>query len=225
MRYRFAGSLSSRTLIWPKASTTLKWKRILFASTRSSSKSLEGRVAAVAALAIEPSFIACVAGGVMSRASSPQALDLHLGEERHQRVGAHLHDCRHVELDQRLALLGGELELVGIGRRVGDILGALVGVVGEAVQGRGQLDEFGPDGRIVGAVVAGLRVDPGERGVVVVPARVHGDDVGLALAQGAGGTGPAAQLDVAGLIELALVEADQRLELAGRELLQYARVP
>ena len=42
-----------------------------------------------------------------------QPLDLHLRQERHQRVRAHLHDRRHVELDQRLALIRRQLELVG----------------------------------------------------------------------------------------------------------------
>jgi hypothetical protein len=35
-------------------------------------------------------------------------LHLQLREERHQRVGAHFHDGRQVELDQRVALLGRE---------------------------------------------------------------------------------------------------------------------
>src|SRR5262245_39658249 len=68
--------------------------------------------------------------------SSPpgaDALDLHVGEERHQRVRAHLHDGRHVELDQRLTLVGRQAELVGVGAGVGDVLGALVFLVRQTV--------------------------------------------------------------------------------------------
>jgi hypothetical protein len=36
----------------------------------------------------------------------PQPLHLQLGQKRHQRVRAHFHDGRHIELDQRFALVG-----------------------------------------------------------------------------------------------------------------------
>ena len=58
-----------------------------------------------------------------------------------------------------------------------------------------------------------------------MPARVHGYDVRLALAERTGGAGPAAQFDVAGIVELGLVEADQRFELSGRELGKQRVVP
>jgi hypothetical protein len=47
-----------------------------------------------------------------------------------------------------------------------------------------------------------------------MPARIERDDVGLALAERAGRAGPAAQLDVAGVVELGLVIADQRFEMS-----------
>ena len=58
-----------------------------------------------------------------------------------------------------------------------------------------------------------------------MPARVHRDDVGLAFAKRAGGAGPAAQLDVAGVVELVLIVADQRFQIAGGEFFQHALVP
>src|SRR5262245_23721655 len=75
------------------------------------------------------------------------------------------------------------------------------------------------------AVIGRLRPDEAERSVVVVPARVERHDLGLALAERARRAGPAAQLDVAGLIELGLIEADQRLEPAGGKLLEQALIP
>ena len=58
-----------------------------------------------------------------------------------------------------------------------------------------------------------------------MPARVHGHDVGLALAERAGRAGPAAQLDIAGLVEFGFVEPDQRLQIAAGELVEQAFVP
>src|SRR5262245_30528186 len=118
------GSLGCRTLIWPKASTTLSLKRILFAITRSSSRSLGG--AAVLAVVLAAVFLAAafigqslscrLSRGKRSTGSArAQALNLHLRQERHQRVRPHLHDRRHVHLDQRLALVGRQAELVRIG--------------------------------------------------------------------------------------------------------------
>src|SRR5207245_9434301 len=95
----------------------------------------------------------------------------------------------------------------------------------ERVQRRGELDELRLDGRIVRAVIARLRPDEAERSIVVMPARIERHDLGLALAERTGRAGPAAQLDVAGLVELGLVEADQRLEPAGGKLLEQALVP
>jgi hypothetical protein len=72
---------------------------------------------------------------------------------------------------------------------------------------------------------APLPIDPAERRVIVVPARVHRDHVGLAFAECTGGAGPAAQLDIAGVIELGFVEADQRFQMPGGELFQEPLVP
>src|SRR3954463_13236068 len=180
IRNLFCGSLSCRTLIWPNASTTFCLARILLASTSSSSRALSGRASAAAFIRAVPSFRCC-----LRKASTrgAQTLDLHLREKRYQRVGAHLHDGWHIELDQRLALIRRQLELVRIARRVGDVLCALVGVMCQPVQRRGQLDQFGLDRRIVCGVVFRTRSDPCQRGVIVVPARVHGYDVRLALAE------------------------------------------
>jgi hypothetical protein len=46
-------------------------------------------------------------------------LNLQLRQERNQGMRAHLHDRGKVELDERLALIGRELEFVGEGRRIG----------------------------------------------------------------------------------------------------------
>src|SRR5215510_10313061 len=88
-----------------------------------------------------------------------------------------------------------------------------------------ELHQLRLDRWIMRAVIAGLRLDEAERSVVMVPARVERDDVGLALAKRAGRAGPAAQLDIAGVVELGLVERDQRLETAGCKLLEQALVP
>jgi hypothetical protein len=74
-------------------------------------------------------------------------------------------------------------------------------------------------------VASGLDRCGGRKGVVVVPARVHRDDIGLALAEHAGRGGPAAELDIAGAVELVLVVADQRFEVAGGEPRQGRLVP
>src|SRR5262245_39255306 len=95
----------------------------------------------------------------------------------------------------------------------------------ERMQRGGELDQLRLDGGIVRAVIAGLRFDEAQRGVVVMPARVERDDVGLALAERARRAGPAAQLDIAGVVKLGLVEGDERFEPAGRELLEHALIP
>ena len=58
-----------------------------------------------------------------------------------------------------------------------------------------------------------------------MPARIHRHHVGLALAQGAGGAGPAAQFDIAGVVELGFVIADQGFQISRREFFQNAPVP
>src|SRR5262249_12763286 len=74
-----------------------------------------------------------------------QPLNLQLRQERDEGVRAHFHDRGQVELDQRLALIGGKLEFVREGRRIGHVLRAQLGVVGEAVQRRCELDQLGLD--------------------------------------------------------------------------------
>src|SRR5258705_12099925 len=98
--------------------------------------------------------------------------------------------------------------------------------MGETVECRGELDELRLDRGIVrSALRLGVGAGPGQRGVVVMPARIHGYDVGLALAQCAGRAGPAAQLDIAGVVELGLIVADQRLQVSTAELRKRPGVP
>src|SRR5690242_21434275 len=52
---------------------------------------------------------------------------------------------------------------------------------------------------------------------ILVPARIEGHDVGLALAQHARRDRPRAQLDVPRVVEAALVEAEQRPQVARSE--------
>jgi len=52
------------------------------------------------------------------------------------------------------------------------------------------------------------RVEPAERSIIVVPARLQRDDVGLALTKCACGASPAAELDIAGGVEFGRVIAD-----------------
>src|SRR5215510_14108224 len=130
IRYWFCGLRSSSTMMWPKASTTWKWNRILLASTRSSSWTFDGLEEAVFAetfaavfTGVFTAFLVATSSVLVARvwegkdrslALRAQALDLQLGEEWHQRMGAHPHDRRQVELDQCLALVGGKLEAVRI---------------------------------------------------------------------------------------------------------------
>ena len=58
-----------------------------------------------------------------------------------------------------------------------------------------------------------------------MPARFQRGDVGLALAERSGGGRPAAQLDIAGLIERGFVPADQRFQIAGAQLSHHRLVP
>ena len=82
----------------------------------------------------------------MSRLSAAALpLDLHIGEKRHQRMGAHRNDGACVECDQRRALLRRQAEAIGVAGGVGKKSGAACLVMGETVQGDGQFDEFGFD--------------------------------------------------------------------------------
>src|SRR5262249_61631533 len=88
-------------------------------------------------------------------------------------------------------------------RSVGQILRTLVRVMSEAVKRRCQFHQLGLDRGIMRrAALLRLTADPGERRVVMMPARVQGDHIWLALAQRAGGARPTAQLDIAGDLEL-----------------------
>jgi hypothetical protein len=53
-------------------------------------------------------------------------LELHPGEERHQRMASQGDDRVHVEIGQRFVLPRRELEVVGIGIGVGEVFFALV---------------------------------------------------------------------------------------------------
>ena len=70
-----------------------------------------------------------------------------------------------------------------------------------------------------------IAANPTQRSVIVMPARIHRDHLRLAFAEGARRAGPAAQFDIAGFVELGFVKSDQRFEIAGRKLFQYAPVP
>ena len=59
------------------------------------------------------------------RARPAQLLDLHVGEERDERMRSHANDCRHVKIDQRDPLVLGQPELIGIAGRVLQVSGAL----------------------------------------------------------------------------------------------------
>ena len=139
---------------------------------------------------------------------------------------SHFYHRRQIELDQGLALLRRQPEAIRKGSRVRQELRALFGIMGKSVQCRCELDQFGFDRGIMrGVPLLRRRANPAQRGVVVVPARVHRDHLRLAFAQGARGAGPAAQLDIAGFIKLGFVKTDQRLEISGGELFQNATVP
>src|SRR5262245_66071023 len=98
--------------------------------------------------------------------------------------------------------------------------------MGETVQRRRQLDELRLDRGIVRrALRLGGAAGPAQRRIVVMPARIHRYDVGLALAQRAGRASPAAQLYIAGIVELALVIADQGFQVPRLELAERAPVP
>ncbi len=95
----------------------------------------------------------------------------------------------------------------------------------EAVKRGRDLDEFRLDRRIMRREVRALRFVPAERCVIVMPARLHRDEVGLAFAESAGAAGPAAQFDIAGVVEFGFIIADQGFEIAGFELCQSELVP
>ena len=115
--------------------------------------------------------------------------------------------------------------MAGIGRGVAKIFVAPVFVVRQSVQSGRQLDQLRLDRRIMRIGVVGRRSEKSKRSVIVMPARLQRGDVGLAVAERAGGGGPAAQFDIAGLIERGFVPADQRLQIAGAELSHDRLVP
>src|SRR6266545_7519615 len=105
----------------------------------------------------------------------PRALarNLQLRQERNQRMRTHLHHRRKVELDQRLALLGRQLEFVGETARIGEVLRAQLGVVSKPVQRRSELDQLRLDRGIVrGALSLALAAGPAQRCIIVMPARI-----------------------------------------------------
>src|SRR5262249_13533848 len=70
-----------------------------------------------------PSNLPCHAWQLWLRPRA-QPLNLQLRQERDEGMRAHFHDRGEVELDQRLALVGGKLELIREGRCVGHVLRA-----------------------------------------------------------------------------------------------------
>ena len=105
------------------------------------------------------------------------ALDLHTGEKRHQRMGAHCDDCAGVERYQRRALFRRQRETIGVAGGIGKKGGAACLVVGEAVQGDGQFDEFGLDRREMWFGSRPRWAEPAERSIIVVPTRLQRNDV------------------------------------------------
>ena len=73
----------------------------------------------------------------MELSAAALALDLHAGEKRYQRMGAHRDDGAGVECHQCCALLCGQAKAVGVAGSIGEKGGAGCLVVGEAVQGAG----------------------------------------------------------------------------------------
>ena len=123
------------------------------------------------------------------------------------------------------AVLVRQIEPGCIKRGVGHELGAIGLVVGEAMKGRGQLHQLRLDRGIMRVAAATLLAEPGQRRIIVMPTWIHRHDVRFAFAQRASGASPAPQLDIAGVIQFALVEADQRFQVASGELLQNLVVP
>ena len=81
----------------------------------------------------------------MSVSAAALPFNLHTGEKRHKRMGAHRHNCAGVECYQRAALHRRQAEAIGVAGGIGKKSGAASLVMGEAVQGDGQFDEFGFD--------------------------------------------------------------------------------
>src|SRR6516165_8172996 len=98
----------------------------------------------------------------VARSTATLALDLHIGEKRHQRMGAHRDDCAGVERDQRPPLLRRQAEAIGVGGRIGEKGGAACLVMGETVQGYSQFDELGLDRRVVRFGRRAWRAEPAE---------------------------------------------------------------
>ena len=94
-------------------------------------------------------WLATVIASYVELSTVALALDLHIGEKRHQRMGTHRDDCAGVECYQRLALRRRQAEAIGVAGGIGEKGGAACLVMGEAVQGDGQFDEFGLDRRVV----------------------------------------------------------------------------
>jgi len=104
---------------------------------------------------------------------------------------------------------------IGVAGGIGQKGGSACVVMGEAVQGDGQFDEFGLDRPVVRFGPRPWRAEPAERSIIVVPARLQRDDIGLALTKRARGASPAAEFDIAGGVECGCVITGQRFEVAG----------
>ena len=102
---------------------------------------------------------------------------------------------------QRVALVRGQAEAVGVSDGIARKGGAACPVMGEAVQGDGQFDEFGLDRRVMRFGPQRRRPEPAEQSIFVVPALLQRDHVGPALTERACGASSAALFDIAGGVE------------------------
>src|SRR5258708_40097346 len=92
------------------------------------------------------------------------ALDLHVGEKGDQGMRAHRHEGRHIEHDQRIALLRAEREADREAPGVGNIVSPRRAIMGQGVERAGQADELRPDRWIVQGVLGAAAAEPRERG-------------------------------------------------------------
>src|SRR5262245_24909133 len=98
-----------------------------------------------------------------------------------------------------------EVETIGVAGGIRKKGGAARLVVGDTVQANGQFPRVGLDRRVVQFGPSRRRAEPIERSVIVVPAWLQRDDVGLSLTNGARGATPAAKFDIAGDVKFGRV--------------------
>src|SRR5882724_8572652 len=73
----------------------------------------------------------------LNSAMRSQPLNLHLRQERDQRMGTHFRDGWQIKLDERFPLLRRQLELIGVGRSIRYVLCAQRRIVSETMECRG----------------------------------------------------------------------------------------